>query len=285
MSFPIQGLLQMLYYKLKNRRRAKMFREWAKGLDLQFAAEPKEFVAPTNPAPEYDASHLGRHSAKAIGIFKRLIGMSKIQSSYPQFASNRLRGEWQSDKNITWGTYRGRTIVVWDTVYYDLDIDSNSTDWSEGEYTSIMILTDTPIQPTLITPNTLAKRLSAFGIEEGKGMFSMSTVEFELDDFNKAYRVKSKDKKWAFAIIDQEMMEWLLKQKTAYEIHERLVGSEMCIRDRFGTTGMNVVTRMMGLLMLAVAMEFLTGGIAEKFPALVGTSAEASIGAKADDVE
>ena len=23
------------------------------------------------------------------------------------------------------------------------------------------------------------------------------------------------------------------KQKTAYEIHERLVGSEMCIRDRF----------------------------------------------------
>jgi multiple antibiotic resistance protein len=37
-----------------------------------------------------------------------------------------------------------------------------------------------------------------------------------------------------------------------------------------GTTGMNVVTRIMGLIMLAVAMEFLTGGISEKFPALVG---------------
>ena len=36
-----------------------------------------------------------------------------------------------------------------------------------------------------------------------------------------------------------------------------------------GKTGMNVVTRMMGLLMLAVAMEFLTGGLGEKFPALV----------------
>lgn len=41
-----------------------------------------------------------------------------------------------------------------------------------------------------------------------------------------------------------------------------------------GTTGMNVVTRMMGLLMLAVAMEFLTGGLSEKFPALVGSIPE-----------
>ena len=30
------------------------------------------------------------------------------------------------------------------------------------------------------------------------------------------------------------------KQKTAYEIHERLVGSEMCIRDRHLTDGMTV---------------------------------------------
>ena len=37
-----------------------------------------------------------------------------------------------------------------------------------------------------------------------------------------------------------------------------------------GTTGMNVVTRIMGLIMLAVAMEFLTGGLSKKFPALVG---------------
>ena len=45
-----------------------------------------------------------------------------------------------------------------------------------------------------------------------------------------------------------------------------------------GTTGMNVVTRIMGLIMLAVAMEFLTGGLSEKFPAWVrdGSEVEAS---------
>ncbi|MEE2971666.1 MAG: hypothetical protein VX672_00950 [Planctomycetota bacterium] len=213
MSIPILGPLQMLYFKLKNRRRARIFGEWAKTHGLQFAPDSKGFEPPANPAPKYDMSGLGKHSAKAAGIFARLVGMSKIQSSYPQFASNRLRGEWQSDKNISWGTYRGRTVVVWDTVYYDLDLSSNKTDWQEGEYTSIMILTETPIHSTLITPNSLGRRLSAFGIEEGRGTFSMHTVNFELDAFNKAYRVKSKDAKWAFAIIDQAMMEWLMQQK------------------------------------------------------------------------
>ena len=63
-----------------------------------------------------------------------------------------------------------------------------------------------------ITPTSLAKRLSAFGIEEGGG-FGLSTVKFELDSFNKAYRVKARDERWAFAIIDQAMMEWLLERK------------------------------------------------------------------------
>ena len=51
------------------------------------------------------------------------------------------------------------------------------------------------------------------------------------------------------------------------------------VQSLLGTTGMNVVTRIMGLIMLAVAMEFLTGGLSEKFPAWVQTDSkiEASI--------
>ena len=41
------------------------------------------------------------------------------------------------------------------------------------------------------------------------------------------------------------------------------------IQKFLGTTGMNVVTRIMGLIMLAVAMEFLSGGLSEKFPGLI----------------
>ena len=104
-------------------------------------------------------------------------------------------------------------MLVWDTVFYDLNSGGSSTDWSEGEYTSILVLCDTPIHRTMITPHSIGKRLSAFGIEEGRGTFGMATVNFELDAFNKAYRVKASDERWTFAIIDQAMMEWLLEQK------------------------------------------------------------------------
>jgi len=40
------------------------------------------------------------------------------------------------------------------------------------------------------------------------------------------------------------------------------------IQKVLGTTGMNLVTRIMGLLMLAVAIEFVVGGLSEKFPGL-----------------
>ena len=41
----------------------------------------------------------------------------------------------------------------------------------------------------------------------------METIKFELDAFNKAYRVRGVDPKWTTAIIDQAMIEWLMQQK------------------------------------------------------------------------
>jgi len=55
--------------------------------------------------------------------------------------------------------------------------------------------------------------VSSFGIEEGGGLFSTHAMKFELDEFNKAYRVKAKNEKWTYAIIDQAMIEWLLQNK------------------------------------------------------------------------
>ena len=212
-SIPVLGPLQAVYFWFKNRRRAKTMSAWAGSKGLQFALKGSEFSPPDNPGGSEDASQLGKHSGRAIKTFGRMFGMSKIQSAFPQFASNRLRGDWQSDRNICWGSYKGYTVVVWDTVYYDITADSSNVGWTEGEYTSILVLCNTPIHRTLITPNSIGKRLSAFGIEEGRGLFGMSTINFELDSFNKAYRVKASDERWTFAIIDQAMMEWLLEQK------------------------------------------------------------------------
>ena len=67
-----------------------------------------------------------------------------------------------------------------------------------------------PLHRTLITPKKLWKRLASFGIEEGSSL-TLKNVKFELDSFNKQYQVKSNDPKWAFAIIDQAMMEQLME--------------------------------------------------------------------------
>ena len=210
-DFPILGPLQAAYFAMKNKSRSSAAQKWSKQHGLEFAPNSKTFTAPANPMMKQHVSDFAAHSSRATGIFGRLLGMSKMQEAFPQFASNRFRGDWQTDKNICWGTWKGYTVITWDTVFYDLQ--AQSDDWSEGEYSSILILTDTPLHGTLVAPNTLMKRLSAFGIEEGRGTFTMETVKFEVEAFNKAYRVRARDRKWTYAIIDQAMIEWLLQNK------------------------------------------------------------------------
>ena len=206
------GFMQMIYFWFKNRGRASTFRKWATSKGMQFAQTSKTFSAPENTGNPEDMSKHAAHSSRASGIFSRLLGHSKMQTQYPQFMSNRFRGDWQTDKNISWGTWNGYTVVVWDTVYYDLNDSINSKDFSEGEYTSILVLTDTPLHRTLISPNSIFKRVSSLGIDFGS-VFSTHAMKFELEDFNKAYRVRAKNDKWTYAIIDQAMMEWLLENK------------------------------------------------------------------------
>jgi multiple antibiotic resistance protein len=42
------------------------------------------------------------------------------------------------------------------------------------------------------------------------------------------------------------------------------------ISHRLGKTGMNIITRVMGLIIAAVAIEYIYRGLAELFPKLVG---------------
>lgn len=218
-AIPIQGPLQMAYFWLKNRKRAKQHRKWAKSNGMQFALTGKSFEAPANPHTSDGAELAGEKPLSSQQQkYARMFGSSKIQSQYGQFISNRFRGEWQTDKNICWGSWKGYTVITWDTVFYDfVAATGQDLDWSEGEYSSVLILTDTPLHRTLITPKKLWKRLASFGIEEGSSL-RLKNVEFELDSFNKQYQVKSNDPKWAFAIIDQGMMEWLMQQQLQHGI-------------------------------------------------------------------
>ena len=211
-DIPVLGPLQALYFTMKNRSRAKAFSTWAGKHGLQFAANGRAFTPPENVDDSEDASSFMEHGSRASGIFNGLCGGSKIQIAYPQFASNRFRGDWQTEKNICWGTWKGHTVITWDTVFYELQADSD-VDWSEGEFSSVLVLTDTPLHRIQLTPNTIGNRLRATAIEEGAGLLSLHAVEFEPAAFNKAYRVKARDKGWTRAVIDQAMIKWMMESK------------------------------------------------------------------------
>jgi hypothetical protein len=46
--------------------------------------------------------------------------------------------------------------------------------------------------------------------------FGLADLEFELDEFNREFTVKAKDRKFANDFVDQRMMHWLLRADGAY---------------------------------------------------------------------
>jgi len=58
------------------------------------------------------------------------------------------------------------------------------------------------------------------------GAVGFDDIDFESDEFSKKFHVKARDKKFAYAVITQEMMAFLLRHPTA---SVELDGGAMCI--------------------------------------------------------
>ena len=55
-------------------------------------------------------------------------------------------------------------------------------------------------------------------------------------------------------------------ERTAHAIESRLLRSADMVAAKLGRTGMNIITRVMGLILAAVSVEFLAAGLVELFP-------------------
>ena len=125
-----------LYFKSKNKRRAKVFGTFATANGLAFDAkltdyrgELMQMHAPS--AAELKSQGKKRLSRKARHA-SRWFGDSSLQTRLWAFNSNRWRGDWQANCNIMEGTWKGHLITSFDTLWFEFgDADS------EGEYTSV----------------------------------------------------------------------------------------------------------------------------------------------------
>ena len=112
------------------------------------------------------------------------------------------RGDGRGCENVVSGTWKGLSVVEADYWFYDESTDSEGHQSKDYHYFSVAVADtglDTP--PVSIERENLMTRLADH--------VGLHDIEFESDEFNREFNVTSKDREFAFKLIDARMMQWL----------------------------------------------------------------------------
>jgi len=123
------------------------------------------------------------------------------------------RGDGRGCENVMAGTWQGLPLREFDYWYYEESTDSEGHT-SKTYYRFSCVLAGIAANCSALTvghENVLTKLATHIGFPD---------IDFELDDFNRAFRVKSPDRKFANDLIDQRMMRWMLQagDQFSYEV-------------------------------------------------------------------
>ena len=116
------------------------------------------------------------------------------------------RGDGQGTENVLDGTWQEVVLKEFDYWYYTESTDSHGATHKDYHYFSCA-LTEIPIDAAALTiahENLFTRLGDHLGFQD---------IQFESEDFNRAYRVKCKDTKFATDLVDGRMMQWLLPQQ------------------------------------------------------------------------
>lgn len=109
------------------------------------------------------------------------------------------RGEERRCSNVLSGEWKGLSLRYADYEYWLRGRRANTA------YRSI-VLFDLPIDAPSMSirrENILTRAADAAGVED---------IDFESEEFNREYRISSKDPRFARALVDARMMRWLLEE-------------------------------------------------------------------------
>ncbi|MBE0634441.1 hypothetical protein IH601_00380 [Candidatus Bipolaricaulota bacterium] len=136
---------------------------------------------------------------------------------YPHFGCLH-RGHTRSATNIASGTWKGRWLEAFDYRY----VTGHGKNRSVHTFSAIILRSDFPLKSLQLRPENAFDKLTEF--------FGADDIDFESDEFSREFHVKSPDKKWAFDVLHQRTMQFLLKSPR-YSI-EFDTGSVICWRNR-----------------------------------------------------
>lgn len=114
--------------------------------------------------------------------------------------------------NVLRGGYEGRACVTFDFTYHttetSTDAEGRTTTREEShDYTIVAIDTGVVLPALAVTPESFFSRTV--------GTLLARDIQFESEDFNRAFTVQCPDRKFAFDVLHPRMMEFLLAHRDA----------------------------------------------------------------------
>lgn len=105
--------------------------------------------------------------------------------------------------NIARGLWHERSALTFDYHYETHSTDSKGHRTTHHHYFSAVIVgSNVPLKPLLIRPEGFFDRV--------KGFFGFEDINFESAEFSRKFYVQSPDRKWAYDVLHQRAMEFLL---------------------------------------------------------------------------
>lgn len=136
---------------------------------------------------------------------------------YPEFDCLH-RGHTRSACNIASGSWNGRSLEAFDYRY----VTGHGKNRSTHTFSAIIVGSGISLKPLRIRSENAFDRLTEF--------FGADDIDFESDQFSREFHVKSPDKKWAYDVLHQRTMEFLLSQpKFSIEFDSQSI---ICWRNR-----------------------------------------------------
>ena len=113
------------------------------------------------------------------------------------------RGDGRGIENVLRGVVEGATIAVFDYWYYEESTDAKGKR-SRTTYRFDCVVTSYEARGATLTideENLLTRIADAVALDD---------LQFESEEFNRAFNVKGNDERFATAFLDARMMQWLL---------------------------------------------------------------------------
>jgi len=128
------------------------------------------------------------------------------------------KGDGRGVENVLSGTWQDLDVRLFDYWYYDRSTDSKgNTSKTYYRFDCVIVPVEAACPQLTITHENLGTRLA--------NALTFHDIRFESEEFNRAYYVRSPDKKFANDLVDARIMDWLMKHAEGFSFE--VAGNEV----------------------------------------------------------